>query len=111
MATSLGAFLRVTSRPRGTRTGAVALTSAAVLAVLTGCSLEYKEDICSDGEYPVITVGGTGGSCVKDGEEPPPDSVRYPQGKVPQHVDDKWDVYWRTHTLDKNGKIIDAPDA
>ncbi|MFG2639413.1 hypothetical protein ACGFYP_00290 [Streptomyces sp. NPDC048370] len=22
---------------------------------------------------------------------------------------DKWDVYWRTHTLDKDGKIIDAP--
>lgn len=35
--------------------------------------------------------------------------VRYPKGRVPQQVDDKWDVYWRTHTLDKNGKIIDAP--
>jgi hypothetical protein len=28
---------------------------------------------------------------------------------VPQQVDDKWEVYWRTHALDENGKTIDAP--
>ncbi|MYW14889.1 hypothetical protein GT039_04610 [Streptomyces sp. SID2955] len=93
------------------RAGAAALTSAAVLAALTGCSLEYRENVCSDGEYPVMPVGGTGGSCVGKDEEPPPGSVRYPEGKVPRQVDDRWDVYWRTHTLDTNGRITDAPDA
>ncbi|MBL1082280.1 hypothetical protein JK359_09840 [Streptomyces actinomycinicus] len=78
--------------------------------VLTGCSgLEYKEDVCSSGEYPVLTVNGTGSACVSDGDKPSPGFVRYPKGKVPQQVDDKWDVYWRTHTLDKDGNIIDAP--
>ncbi|MFC5800157.1 SCO0607 family lipoprotein [Streptomyces formicae] len=91
---------------------AAALAGAAAVVVLTGCSgLEYREDVCSEGEYPVLTVGGTGSACVSDGEEPPAGFTRYPEGKVPQQVDDKWDVYWRTHTLDKDGNIIDAPDA
>nr|WP_128642938.1 hypothetical protein [Streptomyces sp. SS] len=90
----------------------VALASAAAVVALTGCAgLEYTEDICSSGEYPVLSVGGTGSACVSDKEEPPAGFARYPEGKVPQQVDDEWDVYWRTHTLDKNGNIIDAPDA
>ncbi|MEU6366707.1 hypothetical protein ABZ876_13500 [Streptomyces sp. NPDC046931] len=62
-------------------------------------------------EYPVLTVGDTGSACVGEGDQPPAGYVRYPKGKVPQQVDDKWDVYWRTHTLDKDGNVIDAPDA
>ncbi|MFI6931987.1 SCO0607 family lipoprotein [Streptomyces sp. NPDC050287] len=76
-------------------------------AMLVGCSAE--EAICEDGEYTVMSVGGTGGACVSNGEEPPKGYVRYPKGKVPEHVDDKWDVYWDTHTVDKNGDIVDAP--
>nr|WP_189233007.1 hypothetical protein [Streptomyces flaveolus] len=78
--------------------------------VLTGCSLEYREDICSGGEYPVTSIGGTGSGCVPDGEQPPQGYTRYPEGKVPQQVDDKWDVYWRTHMIDENGAVVDAPE-
>ncbi|MEV0118439.1 hypothetical protein AB0H77_35210 [Streptomyces sp. NPDC050844] len=99
-------------RRGGIRVVTAALASAAAVVVLTGCAgLEYKEDICSSGEYPVMSVGGTGGACVSDKKDPPAGFVRYPKGKVPQQVDDKWDVYWNTHTVDKDGNIIDAPDA
>ncbi|ANS65803.1 lipoprotein [Streptomyces lincolnensis] len=54
-------------------------------------------------------MGGTGSACVSDDEKPPKGYTRYPEGKEPEHVDDKWDVYWRTHTVDENGKIIKAP--
>ncbi|WP_328584839.1 SCO0607 family lipoprotein [Streptomyces sp. NBC_00370] len=94
------------------RVVAAALVSAAAVGVLTGCAgLEYKEAICSHGEYPALAVGGTGSACFSDKEEPSAGYVRYPTGKVPKQVDDKWDVYWNTHTLDKDGKIITAPDA
>ncbi|MBM7083665.1 SCO0607 family lipoprotein [Micromonospora humidisoli] len=76
------------------------------LLLTSGCG--YRESICSDGEYPAIAVGGQGGSaCFPDGQEPTAPYVRYPQGKVPQHVDDEWDVYWRDHGIDANGVIID----
>ncbi|MFC8507739.1 SCO0607 family lipoprotein [Streptomyces sp. NPDC057411] len=88
-----------------------ALASAAAVLALAGCGFEYQEDVCSSGEYPVLSVGGTGSACVSDKQEPPAGFVRYPEGKVPQQVGDKWDVYWDTHTLDKDGKIIDAPAA
>ncbi|NEB74807.1 hypothetical protein G3I40_06110 [Streptomyces sp. SID14478] len=87
-----------------------ALAGAAAVVALAGCSLDLRDAICSHGEYPVMTVGGTGSACVPDDEKPPSGYVRYPEGKVPRKVDDKWDVYWRTHTLDKSGAIIDAPD-
>ncbi len=80
------------------------------MMALTGCSGLFQDDICSDGEYPVLSVGGTGSACAKDGEKVPEGYTRYPEGKVPQKVDDKWDVYWRTHTVDEKGNIVDAPD-
>ncbi|MEV1068157.1 hypothetical protein [Streptomyces sp. NPDC050263] len=85
--------------------------SVAAVAALTGCSLSFQDAICSNGEYPVLAVGDTGSSCVTNSEEPPTGTMRYPDGKVPKHVDDKWDLYWNTHTLDENGDIIDAPVA
>lgn len=108
---------RTISRPAGTATArrrrraaaTAALTAVMAAAALTGCSI--RDDICSDGEYPVLAVGNTGSACVTDGEQPPEGWARYPEGKVPKQVDDEWDVYWRTHTLDENGKIIDVPDA
>lgn len=100
------------SRPGRIRlAAAAAVMSVAAVAALTGCSFAYVEAICSNGEYPVLAVGGTGGSCVKNGEEPPAGTTRYPEGKVPKQVDDKWDLYWTTHTLDENGNTVDAPDA
>lgn len=76
------------------------------LMVTSGCG--YRENICGDGQYPAIAVGGQGGSaCFPDGQEPTSPYVRYPEGKVPQHVDDEWDVYWRDHGIDANGAIID----
>jgi len=75
--------------------------------LLTGCA--YEESICSDGEYPVLAVGGAGSACVKNGQEPDKGWSRYPAGKVPEKVGDKWDEYWQTRTLDENGKVIPAP--
>ncbi|WP_247196297.1 SCO0607 family lipoprotein [Streptomyces sp. GESEQ-35] len=98
-------------RPGRFRAAGAALVGAAAVVALTGCSLGYQENTCGSGEYPVLTVNGTGSACVTDGEKPPAGYTRYPEGKVPQQVDDKWDVYWRTHTLDKDGNIIDAPAA
>ncbi|WP_407547837.1 hypothetical protein QOM21_02475 [Streptomyces sp. Pv4-95] len=104
-----------TSRPRyasrrRVRTAA-ALTGAVAVIALTGCSgFSFQDDICGDGEYPVMSVGGTGSACVKDGEKVPEGYTRYPEGKVPQQVDDKWDVYWRTHTVDEKGNIVKAPE-
>ncbi|CCK28281.1 putative secreted protein [Streptomyces davaonensis JCM 4913] len=96
-------------KPRRSRTLAAALVLAAAAAVLTGCSgLDFRESICRDGEYPVLQVNSTGSGCMPDDEEPMDGYVRYPEGKVPEHVDDKWDVYWRTHTLDEKGDIIPA---
>lgn len=95
---------------RGPARSALGLALACVtLAMLTGCSTEDAS--CGGGEYPVMTVGGTGSACVSNGDEPPKGYVRYPEGKVPRHVGDKWDTYWSTHTIDENGKIIKAPDA
>lgn len=112
MATPRINWTALTLRSRRVRVVAAGLVSAAAFGMLTGCAgFEYKEDICSHGEYPTLAVGGTGRACFSDEEEPSAGYARYPAGKVPKQVDDKWDVYWNTHTLDKDGKIITAPDA
>ncbi|MFG2222245.1 SCO0607 family lipoprotein [Streptomyces sp. NPDC048644] len=101
---------RSASRRRRVR-AAAALAGAAAVVALAGCSGSlFQDDICSNGEYPVMTVGATGSACVKDSEKVPKGYTRYPEGKVPQKTDDKWDMYWRTHTVDKTGNIVDAPD-
>ncbi|MGW0955580.1 SCO0607 family lipoprotein [Streptomyces sp. NPDC001212] len=90
-----------------------ALTAAAAILALAGCSgagLSLEDSICGGGEYPVMTVGGTGSDCVPNGDKTPDGYTRYPEGKVPQKVDDKWDVYWRTHTVNDKGEIVDAPE-
>ncbi|WP_419183800.1 SCO0607 family lipoprotein [Streptomyces albidus (ex Kaewkla and Franco 2022)] len=76
-----------------------------VTAFLTaGCSLQ--DSVCRSEEYPVKAVGSTTGqTCVADGEEPPKGYVRYPEGKVPEHVDDKWDKYWSTRVIDKDSNV------
>ncbi|MFJ9994989.1 SCO0607 family lipoprotein [Streptomyces werraensis] len=94
------------------RTAAAALASAVAVVAVTGCAgFEYREDICSADEYPALSVGGTGSICVSSKEAPPAGFVKYPQGKAPQQVDDKWDLYWDTHTLDEDGKVVDVPAA
>ncbi|WP_340377528.1 hypothetical protein U5640_22265 [Streptomyces sp. SS7] len=98
-----------TARRRVRRGPGVALVTAAAAGLLTACSLSYEEAQCSDGEYPVLAVNNSGSQCLKNGEEPPEGFARYPEGKVPQHVGDKWDEYWMTHTLDENGKIVPLP--
>lgn len=86
---------------------ALVLASAAAAFSLTGCSIQ--EASCSDGEYPAMAVGDTGDDCFPNGEEPPKGYTRYPEGKVPKYVGDKWDTYWQSHTVDGNGKIIKTP--
>lgn len=83
--------------------GKVTLVLAGLL-VAGGCS---SEAICRSGEYPAAAVRSpTGRVCVPEGQSPPAGYVRFPEGKVPRHVDDEWDLYWRTHTLDESGREI-----
>lgn len=79
------------------------------MAVLTGCSSE--DAICGGGEYPVLAVGSSGRTCAPNDQEPPKGYVRFPQGKVPEHVGDTWDTYWNTHTVDGSGKIVEISGA
>jgi hypothetical protein len=79
----------------------LALTTTALL--VGGCG---NDAICGGGEYPVQSINGTGRQCVSDQRQPPAGFARYPAGKEPRHVDDKWDVYWRTHAFDAAGNVI-----
>ncbi|TRV76107.1 hypothetical protein FKN01_19685 [Streptomyces sp. 130] len=101
--------MRTTRRPRPPRTTA-ALAAGGVVFALLASACSTADAVCSGGEYPVLYVGSTGSACVKDGEEPPEGYVRYPEGKVPEHVDDKWWTYWNEHTLDENGRIIEVSE-
>jgi hypothetical protein len=84
---------------------AVVVAALAGPLLIGGCS--FQDAICRGGEYPVKAVGNaTGRACVADGKEPPDGYVRYPAGKVPKHVDDKWDKYWSDKIVDKNGAIV-----
>ena len=75
-----------------------ALAAVLLLSVTLTAACDLREKICGGGEYPARAVGNqTGRTCVKTGQEPPEGYTRYPDGKVPVHVDDEWDVYWRTH--------------
>ena len=86
------------------------LTSSALAAVLgvtlltAGCGADA---ICGSDDYPVKAVGNTTGrTCVPAGQEPPAGYVRYPAGKVPKHVGDKWDEYWSTVVVDERGNVV-----
>ncbi|WP_433543878.1 SCO0607 family lipoprotein (plasmid) [Streptomyces sp. CA-294286] len=93
------------SRRRGV-SAVLAVAAAGLVLASAGCSLQ--DAICGGEEYPVLHVGSTGRACVPKSEEPPKGYARFPEGKVPQHVDDEWDTYWQSRTLDKDGKIIEV---
>lgn len=83
------------------------LAAAALTAALLSGGCLGRDKICRNGEYPAKAVGNpTGRVCVRDGQDPPAGYVRYPAGKVPEHVDDEWDVYWRDKTVDESGSIV-----
>lgn len=82
--------------------------SLAVDLLVIGCST--AESICGGDEYPVLAVNGTGSACVPEKEQPPQGYTRYPAGKEPRHVGDKWDTYWQSHTVDEKGAVVPAPD-
>ncbi|MEU5714191.1 hypothetical protein AB0G71_00105 [Streptomyces sp. NPDC020403] len=96
------------TRRTGRAAAGLALAAVTVALLSTGCSMAEAQ--CSNGEYPVLSVGGTGSACVPDDEEPPQGYTRYPEGKVPQYVGDKWDTYWETRTVDENGRIVEVPE-
>ncbi len=83
--------------------GLIAVLGMAATLLLGGCG---KDAICGGGEYPVQAIAGTGRQCVPDKQDPPTGFARYPSDKMPKHVDDEWDVYWRTHALDDHGNIV-----
>ncbi|AJE85919.1 SCO0607 family lipoprotein [Streptomyces physcomitrii] len=88
------------------RTAGLAAATALAGAGLAACSIE--EASCGGGEYPVQAVGSTGSACAEKGEKPPKGYVRYPEGKVPEKVGDKWDTYWNTHIIEKDGSVRKA---
>ncbi|MDY7087156.1 MAG: hypothetical protein SYR96_18825 [Actinomycetota bacterium] len=87
------------------RAAVPAVVAAGVALLLGGC---LKDAICGSDDYPVLQIDGSGRQCVPKGQEPPTGFTRFPEGQVPKHVDDEWDVYWRSHTVDKSGKTISA---
>jgi hypothetical protein len=81
-----------------------ALAAALCATLLTsGC---MEDAICGSEDYPVKAVGTTGSACVPEGQEPPAGYVRYPEGKVPQRVGDKWDEYWSKVVVDERGNVV-----
>ena len=78
-------------------------------AMLTaGCA---PDAICAGGEYPVKAVGNTtGAACADEQQDPPAGYVRYPEGKVPEHVGDEWDVYWSKRVVDREGRVVSVED-
>ncbi|MBM2615875.1 hypothetical protein JIG36_09935 [Actinoplanes sp. LDG1-06] len=84
---------------------ALALAATSVAMLLAGC---IQDAICGSDDYPVLQTGGTGRQCVPSDQDPPAGFSRFPEGQEPKHVDDEWDVYWRTHTVDQSGKTISA---
>ena len=75
-----------------------------VTLLSAGCA---EDAICGSGDYPVKAVGTeTGQDCVPEGQEPPAGYVRYPEGKVPERVGDKWDEYWSTVVVDEKGAVV-----
>lgn len=86
-------------------TAALTAASMAGIFLVSGCA--FREAICPSDEYVVAAVHSTTGrTCVKDGQSPPAGYVRFPEGKVPKHVDDEWDRYWQDHLLDENGREV-----
>jgi hypothetical protein len=82
----------------------LAMAGIAAVFLSTGCS---ADPVCDTGQYPIKAVGGTvGQACQADGTQPSAGFVRYPKGKVPQHVGDKWDTYWSTVVVNKHGQIV-----
>lgn len=114
-AASRSAVTAAAARPSGTagfRRGGhrlplivMALAAAATALAATGCSAQDR--VCGSGEYPVKAVGNTTGrACESDGKAPPKGYVRYPKGKVPEHVGDKWDSYWAKVVVDGDGHVV-----
>ena len=84
---------------------ALAISGIATVVLVSGCL--PKERVCSEGEYPAKGVGTPHGAmCQTNGQEPPEGYVRYPEGKVPVHLGDKWDRYWSGVIVDSNGNIV-----
>ncbi|RSM58125.1 hypothetical protein DMB66_31030 [Actinoplanes sp. ATCC 53533] len=90
---------------RKTLTGMTLAAALAATLLTGGCS--FADAICGSDDYPVKAVGTTTGQdCVPKGQEPPAGYVRYPKGKVPEHVGDKWDEYWSEVVVDEKGNVV-----
>ncbi|WP_433718033.1 SCO0607 family lipoprotein [Actinoplanes sp. CA-051413] len=83
------------------------LTVLMLATTLSAGGCTFADAICGSGDYPVKAVGTTTGQdCVPEGQEPPAGYVRYPEGKVPEHVGDKWDEYWSKVVVDERGNVV-----
>jgi hypothetical protein len=83
------------------------LTVAGVAGIFLAGGCAFRETMCSSGEYPVAAVRSTTGrACVENGQAQPVGYVRFPEGRVPEHVGDEWDRYWDEHVLDEKGREV-----
>jgi hypothetical protein len=87
------------------RIAAMTLAVIATTLLAAGCG---SDAICGSDDYPVIQINGPGSACQSKGTDPSPGFARYPSGKEPKHVDDEWDVFWRNHTVNQAGDIVDS---
>ncbi len=62
----------------------------AVLTASSAGGCAWRERVCGADEYPVRTIATTddGLACTPDGEEPPAGYERFPDGEVPEYVDE-----------------------
>lgn len=66
------------------------LAGLAMLVSVGLASCAWEEHMCSDGEYPAWRPDGPGGACFRDGRDPKPGYVSYPEGDVPELVADDY---------------------
>ncbi|GGT45043.1 SCO0607 family lipoprotein [Nonomuraea spiralis] len=88
---------------------AYSLALAAIAIVLSTAACAGEERVCLENHYPVKLIGSeTGSRCVSVLDEPPAGYTRYPEGKVPAVVGDKWYQYWKNVIFDASGKPLDV---
>lgn len=73
---------------RAPRVTVLLVGSALTASAAAGCA--WRERVCSADEHPVRTTATTddGLACAPGDEEPPAGYERFPEGEVPEYVDE-----------------------
>lgn len=80
--------------PRARSRAHLLLAAVVSVSALTACDV-YVERPCAEGEDPVYALDNpTGMHCLPQGRPEPPGWARYPPGRVPQEVGDRYYRSW-----------------